>query len=66
MQNKCCEVMKIKEYYMRQEQLFQTIGKDDELFKRTFIFDMPTPVAELVEAKIKVENYNQMTVLLKF
>lgn len=58
MLNKYCDVMKIKEYYMRQEQLFYTIGKDDELLKGTFILNMPTLVAKLVEAKIKAKNYN--------
>lgn len=48
MQNKCYDIMKLKEYYIRQKQLFYTINKDDKLLKRTFILNMLTLVAELV------------------
>lgn len=40
---------------MRQKQLFFSVGKNNDMLKRTFLLNIPSSIAEFIEAKLKVE-----------
>ena len=55
LQNKCCDVRKMEEYYLEQERLYYIFDKQSDTIHRTFVLNMPGPVAEMMEAKFKAD-----------
>ena len=45
----------MEEYYLEQEMLYYTFDKTSDTIHRTFVQNMPGPVAEMMEAKFKAD-----------
>ena len=45
----------MKEYYLEQERLYYTFDKTSDTIHRTFVLNMPGPVAEIMEVKFKAD-----------
>ena len=63
LQNKFCDVRKMKEYYLEQEMLYYTFDKTSDTIHRTFVLNMPGPVAEMMEAKFKANEITDLSQL---
>ena len=50
LQNKCCDVRKIKEYNLEQERLYYIFHKPTDTIHRTFVLNMLGSVAEMMKA----------------
>ncbi|KAJ4718959.1 polyprotein [Melia azedarach] len=61
LQTKCCDVQQLKAYYLKQEQLFYKVNKPSDTMVRTFVLNMPAPVAEMLEAKFKSEGITNLS-----
>ena len=55
LQNKCCNVRQMEEYYLEQERLYYIFHKANDTIHRTFVLNMPGPVADMMEAKFKAD-----------
>ena len=53
----------MKEYYLEQERLYYTFHKNSDTIHRTFVLNMPGPVAEMMEAKLKADAIVYLSVL---
>ena len=63
LQNKCCDVRKMEEYYFEQERLYYTFYKNSDTIHRTFVLNMPGPVAEMMEVKFKTDAIIDLSTL---
>ena len=42
-------------YYLDQERLYYIFDKQSDTIHRTFVLNMPDPIAEMIEAKFKAD-----------
>ena len=53
----------MEEYYLEQERLYYTFHKNSDTIHRTFVLNMPGPVAEIMEAKFKADAIIDLSTL---
>lgn len=52
---------KLEEYYMEQERLYYIFQKPTDIIHRTFVLNIPGPVAEMMEVEFKADVVTDLT-----
>ena len=52
----------MEEYYLEQESLYYIFHKPTDIIHRTFVLNMPGPVAEMMKAKFKAKVITDLSI----